>query len=127
MSTCANGSKLEVTFLGYQPGQIIAGKPDTYTIALHPQSEMLDEVVKVAFGSQKKESVIGAISGINADELKVPVGNLSSAIAGKIAGAVVMQRSAEPGQGAADDLQRSYTVDSGSAAARQPRIFKDPA
>lgn len=95
-----NGSKLEVTFLGYQPGQIIAGKPDTYTIALHPQSEMLDEVVKVAFGSQKKESVIGAISGINADELKVPVGNLSSAIAGKIAGAVVMQRSAEPGQGA---------------------------
>ena len=95
-----NGSKLEVTFLGYQPGQIIAGKPDTYTIALHPQSEMLDEVVKVAFGSQKKESVIGAISGINADELKVPVGNLSSAIAGKIAGAVVLQRSAEPGQGA---------------------------
>ncbi len=95
-----NGSKLEVTFLGYQPGEIVAGKPDTYSIALHPQSEMLDEVVKVAFGSQKKESVIGAISGINADELKVPVGNLSSAIAGKIAGAVVMQRNAEPGAGA---------------------------
>lgn len=95
-----NGSKLEVTFLGYQPGEIVAGKPETYSIALHPQSEMLDEVVKVAFGSQKKESVIGAISGINADELKVPVGNLSSAIAGKIAGAVVMQRNAEPGAGA---------------------------
>ena len=95
-----SGSKLEVTFLGYQPGEIIAGKADSYNIELRPQSEMLDEVVKVAFGAQKKESVIGAISGIDASELKVPVGNLSSAIAGKIAGAVVMQRNAEPGAGA---------------------------
>lgn len=94
------GSKLEVTFLGYQPGEIVAGQPVTYNLELRPQSEMLDEVVKVAFGTQKKESVIGAISGIDASSLKVPVGNLSSAIAGKIAGAVVMQRTAEPGSSA---------------------------
>lgn len=94
------GSKLEVTFLGYQPAEIVAGQPTTYNIELRPQSEMLDEVVKVAFGTQKKESVVGAISTIDASQLKVPVGNLSSAIAGKIAGAVVMQRNAEPGAGA---------------------------
>lgn len=94
------GSKLEVTFLGYQPGEVVAGQPTTYNLELRPQSEMLDEVVKVAFGTQKKESVVGAISTIDASTLKVPVGNLSSAIAGKIAGAVVMQRNAEPGAGA---------------------------
>ena len=49
-----NGSKLEVTFLGYQPGEVIAGNSATYNVELRPQSEMLDEVVKVAFGSQKK-------------------------------------------------------------------------
>ncbi len=79
---------------------ITIGNEKNYTVQLRPQSEMLDEVVAVAFGAQKKESVVGAISTIDASSLKVPVGNLSSAIAGKIAGAVVMQRTAEPGSSA---------------------------
>ncbi len=94
------GSQLEVSFLGYTPEVITIGNEKNYTVQLRPQSEMLDEVVAVAFGAQKKESVVGAISTIDASSLKVPVGNLSSAIAGKIAGAVVMQRTAEPGSSA---------------------------
>ncbi|MDE5555752.1 MAG: TonB-dependent receptor [Muribaculaceae bacterium] len=94
------GSKLEISFLGYTPQTIVVGDKTSYTVELHPQSEVLDEVVAVAFGKQKKESVVGAISTIDASSLKVPVGNLSSAIAGKIAGAVVMQRTAEPGSSA---------------------------
>ncbi|MDE7457975.1 MAG: SusC/RagA family TonB-linked outer membrane protein, partial [Muribaculaceae bacterium] len=94
------GSKLEISFLGYTPETIVVGDQSSYTIELRPQSEMLDEVVAVALGTQKKESVIGAISTIDASSLKVPVGNLSSAIAGKIAGAVVMQRTSEPGSSA---------------------------
>lgn len=94
------GSKLEISFLGYTPTQIKVGENNQYTIKLEPQSNELDEVVAVAYGRQKKESVVGAISTIDATMLKVPVSNLSSAIAGKIAGAVVMQRSAEPGKSA---------------------------
>ncbi len=94
------GSKLEISFLGYTPHQIVIDGSSPYNVELRPQSEMLDEVVSVAFGRQKKESVIGAISTIDASTLKVPVGNLSSAIAGKIAGAVVMQRTSEPGSSA---------------------------
>lgn len=87
------GSKLEISYLGYTPQIVDSMWPS-------PQSEMLEEVVSVAFGRQKKESVVGAISTIDASSLKVPVGSLSAAIAGKIAGAVVMQRNAEPGAGA---------------------------
>ncbi len=94
------GSKLEITYIGYTPEVITVDDASSYTVQLHPQSEMLDEVVSVAYGRQKKESIVGAISTIDASSLKVPVGNLSSAIAGKIAGAVVMQRNAEPGSGA---------------------------
>lgn len=95
-----NGSELVITFLGMTPQTIKAGTESSFTVKLKPQSEQLQEVVAVAYGRQKKESVVGAISTIDASSLKVPVGNLSSAIAGKIAGAVVMQRTAEPGAGA---------------------------
>ncbi len=94
------GAKLEVSYIGYSPETISVGDQSSYSVQLRPQSEMLEEVVAVAFGKQKKESVVGAISTIDASSLKVPVGNLSSAIAGKIAGAVVMQRTAEPGSSA---------------------------
>ncbi len=96
----APGSTLEVSFLGYTPELVKVGSETSYTVQLRPQSEELEEVVAVAYGRQKKESVVGAISTIDASMLKVPVSNLSSAIAGKIAGAVVMQRTAEPGSGA---------------------------
>ena len=94
------GSTLEVSFVGYVDQTIKVGNETNFTVQLKPKSEELEEVTVVAFGRQKKESVVGAISTIDASSLKVPVGNLSSAIAGKIAGAVVMQRTAEPGAGA---------------------------
>lgn len=93
------GSKLDISFLGYTPETVEVTGP-TVNVQLVPQSEELEEFTFVAFGKQKKESVVGAISTIDASALRVPVGNLSSAIAGKIAGAVVMQRNAEPGAGA---------------------------
>lgn len=95
-----SGSELEVSFLGMVPQMLKVGPQTKFDVTLKPQSEELEEVTVVAYGKQKKESVIGAISTIDASSLKVPVGNLSSAIAGKIAGAVVMQRNAEPGAGA---------------------------
>jgi len=93
------GSKLEISFLGYTPETVQVTGP-TLNVQLRPQSEQLKEVTIVAYGRQTKESVVGAISTIDASQLRIPVGNLSSALAGKIAGAVVMQRNAEPGAGA---------------------------
>ena len=60
----------------------------------------LDEVTVVAYGTQRKASVIGAITTVSTDELKMPVANLSSGLAGKLAGLVVLQRTSEPGSGA---------------------------
>ena len=60
----------------------------------------LDEVEIVAFGTQKKESVIGAITTIAPAELKVPSSNLTTSFAGRMAGMISYQRSGEPG---ADD------------------------
>lgn len=87
-------------FLGMTSQIVKVDGKSVINVTLTSKSEELEEVLVVAMGAQKKESVVGAISTVNVDQLKVPVANLSSALAGKIAGAVVMQRNAEPGAGA---------------------------
>ena len=65
-----------------------------------PVANELDEVTVVAYGTQKKASVIGSISTIDSKGLASPVGQLSTSLAGKLAGVVSMQRTGEPGAGA---------------------------
>ena len=59
---------------------------------------------------QKKESVIGAITTINPSELKVPSSNLTTALAGQMAGVIAYQRSGEPGADDADFFVRGITT-----------------
>jgi TonB-linked SusC/RagA family outer membrane protein len=64
----------------------------------------------VAFGKQKKESVIGSITTINVKDLKVPSSNLTTAFAGQMAGVIAYQRSGEPGRDNADFFVRGITT-----------------
>ncbi|MGN1226003.1 MAG: SusC/RagA family TonB-linked outer membrane protein, partial [Candidatus Cryptobacteroides sp.] len=93
------GDILQVTFLGYQDEEISVGDQKHIIIKMSPSSDMLDEVTFVAYGSQRKASVIGSISTIKADALASPAGQLSSGLAGKLAGIVSLQRTGEPGAG----------------------------
>ena len=62
----------------------------------------LDEVVVVAYGHQRKVSVVGAQSSMKMDDIKMPTANLSSSIAGRLAGVVAVQRTGEPGHDDSD-------------------------
>lgn len=65
---------------------------------MRPSAQALDESVVVAYGSQKRINVTGAISQVSNNELKTaPSGNLSSALAGKLPGLVTRQTSGQPG------------------------------
>src|SRR3546814_9921278 len=70
----------------------------------------LEDVVVVAFGEQKKTDVIGAVTTVNPSELKVPASNLTTAMAGRIAGMIAYQRSGEPGRDNADFFIRGVTT-----------------
>ena len=93
------GDVLQVTFLGYQDQEVKVGDQKTLTIKMVPSEDLLDEVTFVAYGAQRKASVIGSISTIKADALASPAGQLSSGLAGKLAGIVSLQRTGEPGAG----------------------------
>lgn len=90
---------LVVSFLGYEDEEVPVGTQTELKIKLAPVTNYLDEVTVVAYGSQKKASVIGSISTIDSKALRSPVGQLSTNLAGKLAGVVSMQRTGEPGAG----------------------------
>ena len=91
---------LQISYLGYETQEITVGAQTNITVQLKPQVSELETVTVVAYGKQRKESIIGAINTIDTDELRVQSGQLSSNLAGKLAGVVVMQRSGEPGKSA---------------------------
>ena len=91
---------LVVMFLGYNDEEIAVANQKDLLIKMVPQSNTLDEVVMVAYGAQKKASVIGSISTVTQEQLQAPIGQLSTGLAGKLAGVVAMQRSGEPGESA---------------------------
>ena len=102
--------KLIFSFIGMANQTIDVGDKRYLEIELLPQSDELDEVTIVAFGKQKKESVIGAITTVNPKDLKVPSSNLTTTLAGNMAGVIAYQRSGEPGQDNADFFVRGITT-----------------
>ena len=95
-----SGEVLVVSFLGYADEEITVTDQKELIIKLVPQANELEGVVKVAYGTQKKASVIGSITTIDAGQLQAPIGQLSTGLAGKLAGVVAVQHTGEPGSSA---------------------------
>lgn len=98
------GGVLEFTYIGMKKLEVEIGGQTTINVVMEPDTEVLDEVVVVGYGHQKKESVVGAISTIDMSKLNVPGASISSVLAGQLAGIVAMTRSGEPGKSSAADF-----------------------
>ena len=98
------GSKLQISYIGYLTKEItIDGNNTNYNIQLLEDSQALDEVVIVGYGSEKKVNVIGSIAQIGGDKVtNRPTSMLSNALAGQMAGVTVIQRSGRPGNNGAE-------------------------
>jgi len=101
--------KLVFSFVGMESRTIEVGNQAVINIQLEEKVDELDEVTVVAFGKQKKESVISSISTVKTSDLKVPSSNLTTALAGRVSGLISYQRSGEPGQDDASFFVRGVT------------------
>lgn len=115
--------KLVFSFLGMESQTIEVGDKTFIDVSMHPMVSELDEVTVVAFGKQKKESVVSSITTVAPTELQVPSSNLTTAFAGRIAGLISYQRSGEPGQDNAQFFIRGIT--SFGTGKRDPLILID--
>ncbi|MDR0384980.1 MAG: TonB-dependent receptor [Prevotellaceae bacterium] len=111
MNNVPTGSILEFIIVGYVTQEIkVLGDKTVINAILNEISESLEEVTVVAFGTQSKESVVASITTINPAELKIPSSNLTTALAGNMAGIIAYQRSGEPGLDNADFFVRGITT-----------------
>ncbi|MBO9153565.1 SusC/RagA family TonB-linked outer membrane protein [Chitinophaga sp. GCM10012297] len=101
---------LVFSMIGYTTQEVPLNGRTTLHVNLAPANNQLGETVIVAYGKQKRESVIGSITSINPGELKVPSSNLTTALAGRMAGIIAYQRSGEPGRDNAEFYIRGATT-----------------
>ncbi|WP_298652627.1 TonB-dependent receptor [uncultured Proteiniphilum sp.] len=121
---CASSETLVYTFVGFTPKEEKAAGANNVTIVLQEDTIALDEVTVVAFGKQKKESVISSISTVTPGELRAPSSNITTAFAGRMAGVIAYQRSGEPGLDNAEFFIRGVTTFS-TAGKQDPLILID--
>ncbi len=123
--TVSNGSSavLSFSYVGYESKTEKVNGRKVINVVLSEASEMLEQVVVVGYGQQKKESVVGAISQIGADDLlETPSANLSQALTGKISGVITSQTSGAPGADDASIYIRGRATFAGDA---QPLVLVD--
>lgn len=89
--------------MGLTTKEIQIGTGSVFNITLSESKIGIEEVVVVGYGTQKKESVVGAITQVNNQALMLSgTPNVTNAIAGKLSGVLTIQQSGEPG---ADDSE----------------------
>jgi len=116
--------KLTFSFIGMESQTVDVGNRKVIDITLRSKAEELDDVTVVAFGKQKKESVLASIETIKPSELKIPSSNLTTAFAGRVSGLISYQRSGEPGEDNASFFIRGITT-FGAEAKKDPLILID--
>lgn len=92
---------LVYSFVGYATQEVVTGGRTSINVQLAPSSEILEEVVVVGYGTQKKSVVTGAISSVKAKDLEnMPLTTVGQTLQGRTSGVYVAQNAGQPGSGA---------------------------
>jgi TonB-linked SusC/RagA family outer membrane protein len=118
----SDSSVLIFSSVGYLTQEITVGKRRVIAVSLKDEAVELGDVTIVAFGTQKKQSVIASVETVNVADLKVASSNLTTAFAGKIPGIISYQNSGEPGADNAQFFVRGVTT---FGYKREPLILID--
>jgi len=107
---------LQISFIGYTAQEVLATPGTQVTVALALEVTQIQEVIVVGYGTQKKESVVGAITQVNSQTLmEAGATTITNAISGKLSGVLTIQTQAEPGSDNASLYVRGLSSWNGSA------------
>ncbi len=102
---------LVVSYVGYKALEVATEGQSTLTITLTEDTQALEEVVVIGYGTQKKVNLTGAVSTVSLDEMeKRTVAQTSLALQGLVPGLTVTQRSGKPGGDGGIVRLRGYTT-----------------
>jgi TonB-dependent SusC/RagA subfamily outer membrane receptor len=105
------GTSLKISFVGFIDQHIIASKQNQVINITLREAKSLSEVVVLAYGKkQLKEAVVGSVTTVKPEELKIPASNLTNALAGQVAGIIAYQGTGQPGQDNSNFFIRGVTT-----------------
>ncbi|GAB3020040.1 TonB-dependent receptor [Niabella terrae] len=122
--TVANeNARLEISSVGYETKTVQVTRKGVLDVALDKLIKEGDEVVVVGFGTQRKASVVGAISTVSPRQLQLtPNRSLSNNLAGMVPGVIAVQRSGDPWTNNSDFWIRGVSTFGGNS---RPLVLVD--
>ncbi|HHV87191.1 MAG TPA: TonB-dependent receptor [Petrimonas sp.] len=116
ISATSSNSTLIFSYVGFVEQEVPLNGKTYLNITMAQDTELLDEVIVVGYGTQKRTSVTGAVSTLSDTELiKAPVVGVTNVLGARVAGVTMLQQTGQPGQDAASLLVRgegaTYIVD----------------
>ena len=109
-----NGT-LVISFIGYSPQEVPINNRSTINISLAPDTQALEEVVIVGYGSQLEREITGSVQTVDAAELRdIPVSQVTQKLQGRLAGVQINQATGKPGQGMSVRIRGQLSVTGGS-------------
>lgn len=116
------GSILIITSVGFKEKQVTIGQQANLDVALVPAENVLEELVVVGYGSQKRSDITGSVASVPKDRLsKIPVNNVMQAIQGAVSNVTVSQASSIPGDAPSVQVRGRNSINANS----QPYIVVD--
>ena len=102
---------LSISYIGYTTVEIPLDGRNELSVALTAQAAMLDEVIVVGYGTQRKSDLTGAVGKVDGERIvREPVANIEQALQGKVAGVYVQPNSGTPGAGAVVRIRGTGTL-----------------
>ncbi len=109
------GSTLIFSYIGFASKEVVVGSQSVINVVLNEDTQALDEVVVVAYGTRKKGTISGSVGVIKADALEnVPVASFDQALQGKATGLQVLANSGEPSAPATFKIRGVNSINAGT-------------
>jgi TonB-dependent SusC/RagA subfamily outer membrane receptor len=113
---------LSFSYISFVKQEVPVKGQDVLNITLKPDAQMMEDVVVVGYGKQKRAGMVSSISSVTSKQLVAPTGNLTNNLSGQLAGLISIQRSAEPGRDDAEFWIRGISTFKGGT---NPLILVD--
>ncbi|MBR6543839.1 MAG: TonB-dependent receptor [Alistipes sp.] len=113
------GTKLRFQYIGFAEHEWLVpegASAVTHDVILESDSQRVDEVVVVAYGTRKKGTIAGSVSTVKSEKLEsVPTAGFDQALQGQSPGLMVLSNSGEPSKAATFQIRGTNSINSGTA------------
>ena len=117
---------LQVSYIGYVAQDVPVGNKDNLVISIHEDTQKLDEVVVVGYGSQKKVNLTGAVEQVTSDVFEGrPTANATQMLEGVVPNLNISLSDGKPGRTADFNVRGAGSINGGSASLQSPQNVPD--